>query len=158
MGCGGIEQTLPDIPRIYTALAEWLACMVCILEMHPRFEKWKICGILALALPVQAVFLELTKGRNGFLWFLFMAMAVLFMYLLNLWMRRQSCAGCGISLYPRLCNGGVCSVSGVAAAVLFLLLLRLSGDVADAFAANRDLWLCVSDFMETEQTGSIQRG
>ncbi len=82
MGCGGIEQTLPDIPRIYTALAEWLACMVCILEMHPRFEKWKICGILALALPVQAVFLELTKGRNGFLWFLFMAMAVLFMYLL----------------------------------------------------------------------------
>lgn len=77
-----IRQTLPDIPRIYTALAEWLACMVCILELQPRFDKWKICGILGLALPVQAVFFVLTKGGNGFFWFLCMAIAVFFMYLL----------------------------------------------------------------------------
>lgn len=80
-GCN-VEQTLPDIPRIYTALAEWLACVSCILGLKPRFTRGKTCVILGLALPVQAVFLAVTKGRNGFLWFLFMAMAVLFMYLL----------------------------------------------------------------------------
>lgn len=29
--------TLPDIPRIITALAEWLSCMVCVLTLHRRF-------------------------------------------------------------------------------------------------------------------------
>lgn len=77
-----IEQMLPDIPRLYTALAEWLACVVCIAEQRQRFEKWKVCGILGLALPVQTVFLVLTKGKSGFLWFFYMAVALFFMYLL----------------------------------------------------------------------------
>lgn len=78
----GILQTLPDIPRFYTAVAEWLACVCCILKMKPRFGKWKLAGILGLALLVQSLFMVVTKGNNGFLWFLFMAMAVFFMFLL----------------------------------------------------------------------------
>ena len=27
---------LADIPRLYTALAEWLACLVYILSLRPR--------------------------------------------------------------------------------------------------------------------------
>lgn len=77
-----MEQTLPDIPRLYTALAEWLACLVCILELRPAAAGWKVCGILGLALPVQSAFLVLTKGQSGFLWFFYMAVAVFFMYLI----------------------------------------------------------------------------
>ena len=33
---------LPDIPRLYTALAEWLACIVCILEMKRRIRGGKL--------------------------------------------------------------------------------------------------------------------
>lgn len=29
-------RDLPDIPRIITALAEWLACLVCILPVRRR--------------------------------------------------------------------------------------------------------------------------
>ncbi|MCI9021483.1 MAG: GHKL domain-containing protein [Eubacterium sp.] len=77
-----IGQTLPDIPRVYTALAEWIACIVCILELKPRAGRGRTCAVLALSLPVHALFMVLTKGKSGFLWFLFMAVAVLFMYLL----------------------------------------------------------------------------
>lgn len=79
---GEIGHTLPDIPRIYTALAEWLACMICIMELKLRSDKWKTGAILLLALPLHSLFMTLTKGNNGFLWFLFMAVAVLFMYVL----------------------------------------------------------------------------
>lgn len=80
--CHAMEQMLPDIPRLYTALAEWLACMICIMEQRQRFAKWKVWGVLALALPGQTVFLVLTKGQTGFLWFFYMAVALLMMYLL----------------------------------------------------------------------------
>ena len=30
---------LPDIPRLYTALAEWLACLLYLLALRPRFGK-----------------------------------------------------------------------------------------------------------------------
>ena len=33
--------TLPDIPRIITALAEWLSCMVCVLTLNRRLKGWK---------------------------------------------------------------------------------------------------------------------
>lgn len=85
-------QMLPDIPRLFTALAEWLACMVCILEQRQRFARWKVWGMLGLALPVQAVFLVLTKGQSGFLWFFYMAVALFFMYLL-IW----GCSDCNAS-------------------------------------------------------------
>lgn len=115
-----IEQMLPDIPRLYTALAEWLACVVCIAEQRQRFEKWKVCGILGLALPVQTVFLVLTKGKSGFLWFLYGGCPVFYVFA-DLGMYGQQCARCGISLYPGVCYGGVCCVAGMAAVLLRLL-------------------------------------
>lgn len=32
-------MTLPDIPRLYTALAEWLACLLYLLALRPRFGR-----------------------------------------------------------------------------------------------------------------------
>lgn len=30
----GITNALPDIPRVYTGICEWLACMVYIVAHH----------------------------------------------------------------------------------------------------------------------------
>lgn len=35
-------EVLPDIPRFYTALAEWLACLICISKL----KKEEGIGIL----------------------------------------------------------------------------------------------------------------
>ena len=32
-----MEHIMPDIPRIYTAVAEWMACMLFILPVKKRF-------------------------------------------------------------------------------------------------------------------------
>lgn len=50
----------PDIPRIFTALAEWAACLVCIGCSPRRFKGLKLWTILGTALVVESVFLELT--------------------------------------------------------------------------------------------------
>lgn len=72
---------LPDIPRLYTALAEWLACILCILEMKRRIRGGKLILTSAGALVLQAAFLTLTRGLDDFWWILCMAAAVGLMYL-----------------------------------------------------------------------------
>ena len=76
-----LQMLLPDIPRIFTAMAEWLACLLCIMEMKRRFIGWKFVSACGLALVIQAVFLELTKGLENVLWILCMMAAVGLMYL-----------------------------------------------------------------------------
>lgn len=73
-------EVLPDIPRIYTALAEWLACMICLIEVRRRLTGAKFVLTAAGVLTVQAVFLTLTPGLDDILWILCMATAAGFMY------------------------------------------------------------------------------
>lgn len=75
-------NTIPDIPRLFTAIAEWWACLIFIgLVMH-RMEKWKI-GIACIGfLVVQATFLMATKNVPLFFWIPCMAVAFLLMLLL----------------------------------------------------------------------------
>ena len=51
---------MPDIPRFYTALAEWLACMIFILPLKKRMDKQRTVLLMAGALVVQSVFLVVT--------------------------------------------------------------------------------------------------
>lgn len=44
-----------DIPKIYTALAEWISCLIFVLVMKKRWGKWKTAGILAVFLAVFCV-------------------------------------------------------------------------------------------------------
>ena len=74
------EMILPDIPRLYTALAEWLACLLCILEIRRRLSGMKLAGISLAALVCQIAFLELTKSLQNIWWVLCMGTAVLLMY------------------------------------------------------------------------------
>ncbi|MFQ7238821.1 MAG: hypothetical protein ACLRP8_07445 [Roseburia intestinalis] len=55
-----MEHIMPDIPRIYTAVAEWMACMLFILPVKKRFQKWQTAGIMAAVLLIQSVFLVMT--------------------------------------------------------------------------------------------------
>lgn len=79
MGNAGI--ILPDIPRLYTALAEWLACMVLILYMKKRFRGPKLAVIYAAAFIIQSVFLVYTVNMEGILWIVCMLAAIFWMVL-----------------------------------------------------------------------------
>ena len=70
---------MPDIPRFYTALAEWLACMIFILPLKKRMEKIQTAAIMAGALLIQGVFLVLTGNLPLYLWVPCMILAVLLM-------------------------------------------------------------------------------
>lgn len=63
-----IFAVLPDIPRLFTALAEWLACMVCIATLKKKMTGWKLMAVSALALAVFSVFLTVTDGLTGIAW------------------------------------------------------------------------------------------
>ncbi len=73
---------LPDIPRFITALAEWMACFVCILPLKKR--EWMGRGAFAAVsagfLAIQCLFMDVTDGFDGIMWNLCMAGAVLFMF------------------------------------------------------------------------------
>ena len=71
----------PDIPRIITALAEWLACLVCILSTGRRITGMRLAAVSVCFLAVQSVYMTVTDGFEGVAWNLCMAGAVLFMYL-----------------------------------------------------------------------------
>lgn len=70
----------PDIPRIYTAAAEWLACLIYILPQKKRFNNLTLTVILAFsALGLWAI--HFTAGRLPIaFWLPGMLIAVLFMY------------------------------------------------------------------------------
>lgn len=78
-----MEETLiwlPDIPRIFTAVAEWLACILCICELKRKVNGGKLAFVSAAFLLIQSTFLIMTEGMQGALWILCMAMAVAIMY------------------------------------------------------------------------------
>ena len=51
---------MPDIPRIYTAAAEWIACLIFIFPLKKRFVWWKCALIIVGMLIVQSAFLVST--------------------------------------------------------------------------------------------------
>lgn len=105
---------LPDIPRIYTAWAEWCACLVYIMAMgRRRLHGWRLTGVLLGALAVLSVFLHFTGLRftsmtdqtvTNLVWLSCMALAIGFMFLL-LW----------------LCGGGSLMDSGYCCVRAFVL-------------------------------------
>lgn len=72
---------LPDIPRLYTALAECLAVLLFTPALAPRFSKAVTGGITLLWAAVLSAFLELTGNVPGGLWIPCMVTAIGFSYL-----------------------------------------------------------------------------
>lgn len=73
--------TLPDIPRLYTALAEWLACLLYVLALRRRFGTAVTAVISGAGLVLLGTFLQLTGGVPLAWWIPCMATAVAAMYL-----------------------------------------------------------------------------
>ncbi len=63
-----IGEVLPDIPRIYTALAEWSACIIFVMALKNRYDIIKTVLISILFLVIQSTFLVLTGNAQIYLW------------------------------------------------------------------------------------------
>ena len=86
-GCG-LMTTLPDIPRLYTALAEVLAALMYAHRLPPRMDQRVIWGVEAGWTVLLGAFLQAT-GKVPLAWWIpCMAMAILSM-LLFLWVTRS---------------------------------------------------------------------
>ena len=72
---------LPDIPRLYTALAECLSVLLVTPALMPRFSKAVTVGVTLLWAAVLSAFLALTGNVPGGLWIPCMATAIGFSYL-----------------------------------------------------------------------------
>ena len=55
-------EVIPNIPRFYTALAEWAACVVYIMLLKRNVSRSKTAGILAGGLAVQ-ILIQLLAGK-----------------------------------------------------------------------------------------------
>ena len=55
-----IATTFPDIPRIYTGIAEWATCLLFIFYMPRKYDRAMTAGIAAAFLVIQCSFLVLT--------------------------------------------------------------------------------------------------
>lgn len=65
-----------DIPRAFTGLAEWMACMVMVLQYRRRLPAGKSVALSLCSLAVQIVFLVITDDLPLYLWIPCMAAAV----------------------------------------------------------------------------------
>lgn len=73
---------LADIPRLYTALAEWLACLVYILSLRPaKRSSLRFWGIAAGMLAAQSAFLVATDDVPLAWWIPCMLGAIALMFL-----------------------------------------------------------------------------
>ena len=79
-----MDNVYQDIPRFYTALAEWLACITysIVLKRRVKNEEYILSAILCLI--VQSMFLVLTKGLPVVFWIPCMMVAVAFMFIFML--------------------------------------------------------------------------
>lgn len=76
-----IDHLMPDIPRLYSAIAEWMACMIFILPFKKRFSNVKTGVLMAVMLVVQIGFMVVTENVSLFFWLPCMIGAVLLMLL-----------------------------------------------------------------------------
>ncbi len=76
-----MNNVYQDIPRLYTALAEWLACLIYSMVLKRRVKNEDFILTTILALIVQSMFLILTKGLPVYFWIPCMLIAVGFMYI-----------------------------------------------------------------------------
>ena len=78
---------LPDIPRLYTALAECLSVLLITPTLVPRFSKMVTAGVTLLWAAVLSAFLGLTGNVPGRFWIPCMAAAIglSYLYLWGVW-------------------------------------------------------------------------
>ena len=74
-------MTSSDIPRLYTAFAEWASCIVYIISLKKRYHPVKVSLISLSWLLAQCVFLFITRNIELSLWLPVMLFAMFMMFL-----------------------------------------------------------------------------
>ncbi|WEV46819.1 GHKL domain-containing protein [Bifidobacterium sp. ESL0690] len=77
-----ITNALPNIPRLYTGICEWLACVVYLLVIYRRAPKWRSLLVAAIGLPTIIGIQYFDGAMSLDFWILGMLLAVAGMYLL----------------------------------------------------------------------------
>lgn len=60
--------TIPDIPRLYTAIAEWISCLTIVLLLKPNIQKQKLALYSAIYLAILVIFMEATATVVLWMW------------------------------------------------------------------------------------------
>ena len=86
---------LMDTPRLFTALAEWAACLVYIMILKKRFSGGCTAAGCAVMLALQVLLQYLAGLLPLYLWLagLIAAMALMYLNLLLLCLLKGVCAG-----------------------------------------------------------------
>lgn len=71
----------PEIPRLYTAFAEWGASMIYIAMLPQKFKLKKLISISLIVLGIQSAFLLVTANLPEILWIPCMITAILIMFI-----------------------------------------------------------------------------
>jgi hypothetical protein len=74
-------EVIPDIPRLYTALAEWAACLVYTADNKKRVHNMHLILELVLALAIQLIWHSIAGKLPVVFWIPGMFLAVTLMYL-----------------------------------------------------------------------------
>lgn len=61
-------NAIPDIPRLYTAVAEWLSCGMLVLLLGPKIRKTSLAIFSMVYLAILVLFMELTANVWIWLW------------------------------------------------------------------------------------------
>lgn len=75
-----MTDVLPQIPRLYTALAEWLACMVYVAVLRKELKSWKFIVSSIGALLLQCIIQECAGLLPLVFWIPGMVCAVALMF------------------------------------------------------------------------------
>lgn len=74
-----MPNVIPDIPRIFTAFAEWSSCLIFIAALKPRLEKHKLIGASVAFFVLMSYFMEVTAYVWIWLWIPCMLVAYMMM-------------------------------------------------------------------------------
>ena len=75
-----MNSVISEIPRIYTSIAEWGACIVYIAMLPKRFKMGKTIVVSLLALVIQSIFMVVTGDLSILFWLPSMLAAILLMF------------------------------------------------------------------------------
>lgn len=73
-------MVMEDIPKLYTALAEWLACLLFVLLLKKRWGKGKTAAFMGVSLGLLGIIQYLIGVVPLFLWIPGMMLALAVMY------------------------------------------------------------------------------
>ncbi len=76
-----MNNIIPEIPRAYTAIAEWGACLIYIILLRKRMHGWKLIISILTALGIQMAFLIFTGRLAIIFWIPSMVSAAVLMFI-----------------------------------------------------------------------------